>query len=307
MAFKAQPSTGPAPTGAGPRLGPGGVVRAASLFRRGGVVRGPVSIASWSLIVLFLLTAIFAPVLAPEDPLARSPDGNLLAPFSEGHLLGTDSFGRDQLSRLIWGSRPLIAVSLSSVVLAVLIGFAIGLVSGYAGGLVDTLLMRAMDAILSFPLILLAIMVVAALGPGLKNLIIAIALSQIPVFARLTRALAAREATKEYVLSARSGGFRALRIVSREIAPNVVGPLVVQATSVIAVAAGYAAALSYLGLGIQPPTSDWGYMVKEGQEFLFIASDLALIPGLLITAFVTACNFVGDDLRDLLDPDRTRL
>ena len=198
----------------------------------------------------------------------------------------------------------MILASLSSVGLAMVVGFGIGLVSGYVGGFVDTTLMRAMDIVLSFPLILLAIIIVAALGPGLFNVIVAIAFSQVPVFARLVRALTTRETSKEYVLAARAGGYGPTRIAMLEITPNVVGPVVVQMTSVVAVAAGYASALSYLGLGTRPPTPDWGYMVKEAQEFLFGAPDLALIPGLLIAAFVTAVNFIGDDLRDLLDPDR---
>jgi peptide/nickel transport system permease protein len=304
MAFQPQPADVETPT-----VDPGAVLRAprrrgAGLFGRGGLLRRPVSAISWGLIVLLLLMAVFAPLIAPDDPTARSGDGTLLAIGTPGHLMGTDSFGRDQLSRLIWGARPLIATSLISVAIALVIGSAIGLVAGYAGGWSDTALMRAMDAILSFPLILLAIMIVAALGPGIVNSTIAIAVAQVPVFARLVRALTAREVSREYVLASRAGGYSARRIMLREIAPNVFGPVVVQATSVIAVAAGYAAALSYLGLGTQPPTADWGYMVKEGQEFLLGAWDLAIIPGLLITAFVTACNFAGDDVRDLLDPDR---
>jgi peptide/nickel transport system permease protein len=301
MAFQPQPGTGPASTGAGPRLG---LARTASLFQRGGLLRRPISILSWGLTVFFLAIAILAPLLAPYDPTKQDPNNTLAAPFSPRHLLGTDQFGRDQLSRLLWGAQPLIETSLAAVGLAVAIGFVIGLVSGYAGGIVDTLLMRAMDAVLSFPLILLAIMIVAALGAGLRNLVLAIGISQVPVFARLVRALTAREAAKEYALAARAAGFRTVRILAFELAPNIVAPVIVQATSVIAVAAGYAAALSYLGLGIQPPTADWGYMVKEGQEFLSTDAHLAVIPGILITAFVTAANFVGDDLRDLLDPDR---
>lgn len=304
MSFQPQPSGLPAPGGLAEPASPGDGVPGVGRRRIGGRrVRKPVAIVAWGLIGLFVTMAVLAPLLAPDDPTMRGEE-TLLAPGTPGHLLGTDSFGRDQLSRLIWGARPLIVTSLSAVALATLVGFAIGLVSGYSGGAVDTVLMRVMDAVLSFPLILLAIMIVAALGPGLENLVTAIAISQVPVFARLVRALSAREAAQEYVLAARAGGFGPARIMLSEIAPNVLGPVVVQATSVIAVAAGYAAALSYLGLGIQPPTADWGYMVKEGQEFLFTAWDLAVIPGLLITCFVTACNFAGDDLRDRLDPQR---
>jgi ABC-type dipeptide/oligopeptide/nickel transport system permease subunit len=281
------------------------VTRATQLFRRGGLLRRPVSVAAWGMAALLVLIGILAPLIAPFDP-TQHAGPPLLAPGSPDHLMGTDAFGRDQLSRLIWGARPLIATSLAAVALALIVGFAIGLVAGYAGSWGDTVLMRAMDAVLSFPLILLAIMIVAALGPGPANLVLAIAVAQVPVIARLVRALTVREATKEYILAGRASGFSATRLVVREISPNLLGPVIVQATSLIAVAAGYAAALSYLGLGIQPPTADWGYMVKEGQEYLFNAWDLAIVPGLLITLFVTACNFVGDDLSDLIDPDRVR-
>ncbi|ABG05937.1 binding-protein-dependent transport systems inner membrane component [Rubrobacter xylanophilus DSM 9941] len=261
--------------------------------------------SSWGIFSLFILVAVAAPLIAPYDPTARGVGEPLLLPLSEGHLLGTDAFGRDQFSRLVWGSRPIIAVSLSSVALAAVVGSAVGLLAGYVGGILDLLLLRAMDALLSFPLILLAIMIVAALGPSLRNTILAIAVALVPIFARLVRALALRERSKEYVLAARAGGFGPWWIMLREIAPNVIGPVIVQAAILVAVAAGYSSALSYLGLGTTPPTPDWGYMVKEGQEYLFDAPDLAIIPGLLITAFATACSFIGDDLRDVLDPDRT--
>lgn len=261
------------------------------------------SIISWGILIVFGLAAIFAPLLAPYSPTATT-GAPLLKMGAHGHLLGTDSFGRDELSRAIYGARPLILTSLLAVLVALVVGFVVGLTAGYFGRLADTVLMRAMDVILSFPLILLAIMIVAALGTGLLNLVVAIGISQLPVCARLARALAARERPREYVLAARTSGFGVGRMLFREIAPNLLGPMVVQATAIVAVAAGYAAALSYLGLGIQPPTADWGYMVKEGQEFIFAAPRLALIPGILITLFVMAANFAGDDLRDLLAGDR---
>lgn len=267
------------------------------------LLRQPSSIFAWGTVALVLLLAAAAPLLAPYDPLQRSTT-RLAPPFSPGHLLGTDGFGRDQLSRLLWGARPLVVTALCAVMLALLVGLVIGMVAGYRGGWTETVLMRAMDAILSFPLILFAIMIVAALGASLRNLIIAIAVSQVPIFARLVRALAAQEASREYVLAAKAAGHRTRRILTREILPNLLGPVAVQATSIVAVATGYAAALSYLGLGIQPPTADWGYMVKETQEFVFFAPDLALVPGVAITLFVLAWNFLGDDLRDIIDPDR---
>src|SRR5712691_5059945 len=176
MVLQPQPVEGPAQKGVGPP-----VKRAVALFRRANILRRPISAISWGLIACFFVMAILAPIVSPHNP--RIPSGAPLAGlFTPGHLLGTDSFGNDELSRVLWGARPLIATSLLSVALACAVGFAIGLVSGYAGGAVDTVLMRAMDAILSFPLILLAIMVVAALGPGLKNLVLAIGVSQVPVF-----------------------------------------------------------------------------------------------------------------------------
>jgi peptide/nickel transport system permease protein len=266
------------------------------------VLRRPIALVAWVLLALILLVSVLAPVVAPYDPALQDPGATLLTPGSPGHLLGTDNFGRDQLTRVLYGGRPLIITAIASVVLAAVAGALIGLVAGYRGGWTDTVAMRAMDVLLSFPLILLAIMVVAALGTGLVNLVLAVAVSQVPVFARLVRALTLREARREYVLAARAAGFPPARILFGEVTPNLLGPLVVQATSTVAVATGYAAAMSYLGLGIQPPTADWGLMVKEGQQYLFQAPDLVIVPGLLITAFVTACNFAGDDLRDRLDP-----
>jgi peptide/nickel transport system permease protein len=275
-----------------------------ALFRRGGALRKPVSIISWGFVALILLVAILAPLLAPADPNVQSRTDELLAIGTPGHLLGTDALGRDQLSRLIYGARPLVLVSLLSVVLAAAIGTLIGLIAGYFRGLTETVLMRLMDALLSFPLILLAIMIVSALGASAGNLILAIAIAQVPIFARIVTALTARESAREYILAARSAGFSTRRILGRELLPNVSGAIFVQGTSLVAVAGGYAGALSYLGLGIRPPTADWGYMVRENQEFLSIAPDLSILPGLLLTLFLTAVNFIGDDLDALLGRDR---
>lgn len=283
------------------RPGSGG----AALLRRASrhLARRPVALIAWTAVAAILLAALLAPLIAPFEPAAKVSDATMLPPLSEGHLLGTDRFGRDVFSRILFGAQPLILVSLTAVTGAGAIGLAIGLPAGFFGGWTDQGLMRAMDLILSFPLILLAIVIVAALGPGLENVILAIIVSQVPIFARLIRALAAGEAAKEYVLAARAAGFGPMRIMLVEIAPNILGPLVVQATSVISVAAIYAAALSYLGLGIQPPAPDWGYMVKEAQELLFMAPHLSLTPGIAIVVFVTAWNFIGDDLRDVIGED----
>lgn len=266
------------------------------------LVRRPSSVIAWGFLALILLASLAAPLVAPFQPTAQNFSTTLLAPGAPGHLAGTDNLGRDQLSRLLYGGRPIIVTALCSVAVSTVVGTLLGMWAGFRRGWLDTLVARGMDVLLSFPLILLAIMIVAALGSGVQNVILAIAISQLPVFARLARALTLRESDREYVLAVRAAGFGSGRILFREILPNLVGPVIVQATSTVAVATGLTAALSYLGLGVQPPTPDWGLMVKEAQEFLFEAPDLAIVPGALITLFVLACNFVGDDLRDALDP-----
>jgi peptide/nickel transport system permease protein len=252
-------------------------------------------------LALFAIVAAAAPLIAPYNP-AQSDYAATLAPmFSKGHLFGTDSFGRDVLSRIIYGARPLLVASIGAVLVAVVLGYLIGLVSGYLGGIVETVVMRLVDLLLSVPLVLFALILATGLGSGLRNLVIAIGISQLPVFARLSRALTKREMHQEYVLSARVAGFGPLHIALREITPNLVGPVVVQATAIVGVAAGYAAALSYLGVGIQPPTADWGLMAREGQEFIGAHPQLAIIPAIAITLFVVACNFLGDNLHAILD------
>lgn len=262
-----------------------------------------VAAVAWGFTALVVLVSLGAPLLAPYDPTA-SVANVLLGPGAPGHLLGTDNLGRDQLSRLIYGGRSLLAVSVVAVLIATTIGTAIGLVAGYRRKVIEVLLMRSMDALLSFPLILLGIMVVAALGSGATNLILAISIALIPIVARLVHGLALAEGRREYILAARAAGMGPLRIMVRELLPNLLGPIVVQATSLLALAAGFATALSYLGLGITAPTPDWGLMVKDGQAYIANAPDLAVIPGVLITALLTAVTFAGDHLRDVLDPER---
>jgi peptide/nickel transport system permease protein len=243
------------------------------------------------------MLAALAPLLAPYDPIdvVGAPMEPML---SSGHLLGTDSFGRDQLSRVLYGLRPLLLVSLGAVAIALLVGGAYGLVSGASGGRVDWAMMRLVDILMSFPLILAAILVLAGLGPSLWNLTLAVAISQLPVFARLSRALAAGEVARDYVTAARAAGFGPLHVMAIEILPNLIRPMLVQATSVVSVAALTSAALSYLGLGVRPPAPDLGYMVKEGQELIFIAPEQALLPGLIIAVFALSVSFLGDQLAD---------
>jgi len=214
-----------------------------------------------------VLLGILAPVISPYDPFEQNVPERLQSPSLE-HLMGTDDFGRDVFSRIIWGARPLLFASTLSILLALVIGGTLGLVAGYWGGQIDNILMRLMDVILSYPLMLLAILVVATLGPGLINSIYAIAFSQTPIFARLVRSIVLSIAKQEYILAAKAIGAGDARITVRHVLPNLLGPTIVQATATLAIAIGYLSALSFLGLGVQPPTADWGVMVSDGRRFI---------------------------------------
>ncbi|MHA5048265.1 ABC transporter permease [Streptomyces sp. SD15] len=275
----------------------------AALHRRRPARSWP-AVLSWFVLAAVLLVAAVGPLLVQSDPLRQTPSA--LLPFgSPGHPLGTDDLGRDELARLMHGARPLLLVSFAATALAAVVGTGIGLVAGYAGDVVEQALMRLVDLALAFPSILLVILLVAAAGPGTVSLIVGIGASLAPGLARLARALTAREAARDYVVACRLGGTRTARILVRELLPNIAGPMLAQVVMTLSIAAGFAAGLSYIGLGIQPPTPDWGYMVQAGQEFLYSAPRLVVLPATLTLLFVVACNFVGDDLRDALDPRGT--
>jgi len=265
------------------------------------IARDPLSALAWLVLVFFLLVALVGPVLIGADPMRQS--NNPLLPIgSSGHLLGTDDLGRDELARLVHGARPLLLVALLSTVLATLIGTGVGLVAGYLGGLADQIIMRIVDLALAFPSILLIILLVAGAGAGTTTLVLGIGVSLSPGLARLARALSAREAARDYVLASRLGGSQGLRIMLREILPNIAGPMLAQVIMTMSIAAGFAAGLSYLGLGIPVSTPDWGNMVQAGQEFVLTTPALTVLPAAATLIFVVACNFAGDDLRDALDP-----
>ncbi|MFD7817678.1 ABC transporter permease [Streptomyces sp. NPDC059785] len=273
-------------------------------LRRYGIGTSWPATVSWVFLVAIVLTALAGPLLLSADPVRQT--GSVLLPFgSPGHPLGTDDLGRDELARLVHGARPLLLVAFASTALAAAIGTGVGLLAGYAGGALEQVLMRAVDLALAFPSILLVILLVATAGPGTTSLVVGVGVSLAPGLARLARALTARETARDYVVAARLGGTRTPRILAQEILPNIAGPMVAQVVMTLSVAAGFAAGLSYLGLGIQPPTPDWGYMVQAGQEFLYTAPRLVVLPAALTLVFVVACNFVGDDLRDALDPKGT--
>ena len=256
---------------------------------------------------LLVFVAIFAPFVAPHDPDDQFRDFLLVPPaWQDGgnwqFILGTDPLGRDMLSRLIFGSRFSLLIGLIVVTGALSSGVILGLVAGYFRGWVDVVIMRVMDVILAFPSLLLALVLVAILGPGLVNAMIAIAIVLQPHFARLTRASVMSEKTREYVVSARLAGAGPIRIMLMTILPNCLAPLIVQATLSFSNAILEAAALGFLGMGAQPPTPEWGTMLAEAREFILRAWWTVTFPGLAILLTVLAINLVGDGLRDALDP-----
>ena len=269
--------------------------------------RNKTAVAGLVIVLLFIVAAILAPRISPHDPIETSLYDQLKPPaWAEGgsakNLLGTDDLGRDILSRIIWGARVSLLVAVVSVSLAFVWGTLIGSLSGYYKGTLDNVVMRIMDIILSFPYILLAIVVVAYLGPSLRNAMIAIGITYVPRFARIVRGSVLEECEKDYVLAARSIGAGNLRIVFIEILPNCLGPLIVQTTLSFASAVLDAAALSFLGLGAQPPTPEWGAMIAHSRALILRASWVMTFPGIAILLAVLGFNLLGDGLRDALDP-----
>ena len=252
------------------------------------------------LAALVLLGALLAPWLAPEDPLAMGP--RRFAPPSFSAWLGTDQFGRDLLSRLLYGARVSIAVSFAAVGMATLIGGTIGLYAGFFGGRVDLLLMRGVDVLMAFPTLLLALAVVATFGGSIRNLILAVTLAYIPIFSRVVRGSALSVKQNDFVEASRALGARDGRIMLRAVLPNVLAPIIVQATFNLSTAIMIEAALSFLGLGVQPPAPSWGSMLSEARSFMELDPWLALAPGGAITLAVLGFNLFGDGLRDILDP-----
>jgi peptide/nickel transport system permease protein len=262
----------------------------------------PLAVAGVVLVAVFLFLALFAPWLAPQDPFAVDLPSRLAAP-SGAHWFGTDELGRDILSRVIWGSRISMLVGASVVFTSLLLGLMVGSVAGYYGGAIDRFVnVVLMNAFLSFPGILLAIAFVAFRGPGIFNLVLALSLGGWVGYARLVRGqvLAARE--REFVEAARALGASDLRIITRHILPNIIQPVIVQAAIGMAGAILAEATMSFLGLGVPPPTATWGSMLNDGRAHLFDAPHLVLFPALAVMLAVLSFNFIGDALRDFLDP-----
>lgn len=249
----------------------------------------------------FAIVALLAPWVAPYDPEAMALGANLRAP-SWSHPFGTDSLGRDVLSRTIWGARISLTIGFVSVGLAMLGGIPLGALSAWLGGWTDRLLMRAVDVLVSFPTLLLAIVVITVFGPGLSHAMLAIGVAQVPLYARLTRAAVLRVSVQNFVESARASGAGEWRIVLRHVLPNCLPPLLVQSTLLFATAILSAAYLGFLGLGAQPPTPEWGTMLAKARDFLRTAPHVSIFPGLTILLTVLGLNLLGDGLRDVLDP-----
>jgi len=269
--------------------------------------RNKTAVAGMILVSLFILTAIFAPVLSPHSPNETALYDQLKPPVwhengTTKNILGTDDLGRDLLSRLIYGARVSLLVSVFSVGLAFTLGTFLGSLAGYYKGTLDSIIMRVMDIILAFPYLLLAIVVVAYLGPSLQNAMMAIGITYVPRFARIVRGSVLEECGKDYVTAARAIGARDLRIIFLAILPNCLGPLIVQTTLSFASAILDAAALSFLGLGAQPPTPEWGAMIARSRSLILRASWVMTFPGIAILLAVLGFNLFGDGLRDALDP-----
>ena len=265
------------------------------------LVRNPSALLGGTVIILMALMALLAPWLAPYDPIAISLPDRLAAP-SAAHWFGTDEMGRDILSRIMYGARISLLIGLVVITIAGGLGTIIGSTAGYFGGKIDNVVMRVMDVILSFPSLVLAMALAAALGPSLRNAILAVAFVQIPKFARMARgeALAVRE--KLFIKAARVSGFRSPWIILHHVIPNCMGSLMVLATLTVGDTILVAASLSFIGLGAQPPTPEWGAMISTGRKFLLDQWWYATFPGIFIVITVIGFNILGDALRDVLDP-----
>ncbi|AJD92442.1 glutathione transport system permease protein gsiD [Jeotgalibacillus malaysiensis] len=253
------------------------------------------------LIVFFIVVAIFGPMLLSKSPNATDIANKLAGPSAE-YWFGTDNFGRDIFTRIIHGMGITLYVGFLSVIIGLVVGVPLGIISGYYGGRIDNVIMRIMDVLLAFPGILLALAIVSVLGGSLQNVIIAVGIFSVPAFARIVRGSTLSVKKLEYIDAVRALGATDFRIIFRHILPNVMSPIIVQATLRIATAVLTAAGLSFLGLGAQPPMPEWGAMLSEGRDYIYDAWHVAFFPGMMIVLVVLAFNIFGDGIRDALDP-----
>ena len=262
--------------------------------------RNPGAVAGLVIVTILVLAAILAPFLAQADPLAQNLAAGTQAPDAH-HLFGTDKLGRDMFARILYGSRISIRIGFVAVGLAISVGTVVGLIAGYFGGKVDGVLMGAMDLMLAFPPIILAIAIATILGPSINNLMVAVGIVYIPQYARLCRSAVLNVKETEYIEAAKALGALVPRILTRHVMPNILAPLLVQATLGIATAELEAAGLSYLGLGARPPTPEWGSMLNDARDYWLSAPWALIFPGVSITLVVLGFNLLGDGLRDAMD------
>jgi peptide/nickel transport system permease protein len=270
------------------------------------LARNKLAVVGFVIIGTVILVAILAPVLAQQHPseagiFSVNPRENKQPP-SLDHPMGTDAVGRDLMSMIIYGARISIRIGVFAVGLAIIVGSILGAIAGFAGGLVDTIIMRIMDIMLAFPSILLALAIVVVIGPGLFNAMVAVGIVAIPTYARITRASVLSENEKDYVMAAQALGVRSRRILARHIVPNILSPIIVTASLGIATAILDAAGLGFLGLGAQPPTPEWGLLLSRNQKYMFTSPWMVFFPGISIMFLVLGFNLLGDGLRDALDP-----
>lgn len=263
-------------------------------------------IISLAILLVFIFCIVFAPAVTPIDP-NKLDLANLLKDPSPEHLLGTDKTGRDIFARILYGGRTSLISAFGVVGISVVIGIPIGLLSGYYGGILDNILMRICDIVVSFPALLLAFIFVAAFGRGLTNAVIALGIVYVPMLAKLTRSLMLVEKNKTYVEAAHSIGYSDRKIIFEEIFPNCISSILVQLTLDLGYAILDMASMSFLGLGVQPPTSDWGYMLEENRAFLTTKPLMAIVPGIAIIVFVVSLNIFTDGIQTYLDPSRRKM
>lgn len=263
--------------------------------------RNRIALVGAVIAVMIVALAVFAPWIAPYDPLEQDPYTRL-APSTDQHWLGTDDFGRDILSRIIWGSRVSLVIGISSVFFGMIVGILLGMIAGYYRGRIESLIMRGIDVLMCFPDLILAIAVTAVLGANLVNLIITIAIVMTPRFARLAHGSLLSISEREYVIAAQAVGAKVPRILRRHIFPNIFGELLVAATLWVGVAIRLEANLAFIGLGVQPPTPTWGNMIQQGVDVLINAPWISVYSGLSILITILAFNMLGDGIRDMTDP-----
>ena len=262
----------------------------------------PGAVFGLALMSLIILTMVYSMIFVDYEQVVAMDSKNRFQPPSAQHLFGTDDFGRDVFLRVIYGSRYSLAVAFGAVGIGLVIGIFLGAVSGYFGGILDEIIMRVSDIIASIPALLLGMVIVTILGPGLRNLLVAIAFSCIAGFTRMTRASVLTVVGNEYVEASKAIGMSQYRIIFTQILPNSISPLIVSATARMATSVLSAAGLSFLGFGVSSPTPEWGAMISSGRAFLKMAPHLTLYPGIFIMAMTFACSLLGDGLRDALDP-----